>query len=178
MKPPRSGRVKIDERSVTGDHHRARQHGVRLVPSDGGLLPNLTVLRNILYTECVVERRPREHREKEVRHSTAIAYGLNDVLDRYPYEITVGRRRMAGLARALRADPSVVVLEDDLDAPTWAALLGAQKAGGRETHGLSGVAVVLVTSDLVRIQGLDAPALMFQGGDGGERVAGGEGVDG
>lgn len=172
LEPPQSGWVKIDDKPVTGDHHRARQHGIRLVPSDGGLLPNLTVLHNILYAECVVHRRPSEHPEKEVRHSTAIAYGLNDVLDRFPYEITIGRRRMAGLARALRANPSVVVLEDDLDAPTWVALLGAAQppadgdSPSTSAHTpvgqLSGVAAVLVTSDPARAQGLESPPAAFQ----------------
>lgn len=163
LKAPQSGRVKIDDRPVTGDHHRARRHGVRLVPSGGGLLPNLTVLRNILYAECIVERRPSQHPEKEVRYSTAIAYGLNDVLDRYPYEITAGSRRMAGLARAMRASPSVVVLEDESEAPTWGALLGGW-AGTISTPAglLSGVAAVLVTPDPTRAQGTSAAPVTFE----------------
>lgn len=173
LKPPRTGSAMVDGRPPFGDRQAKRACPARLVPSDGGLLPNLTILRNILYTECVVLRRPSEHPEKEVRHATAVTFGLNDVLDRYPFEVTVGRRRMAALARALRGGPSVVVLEDAPDAPTWGALLGADQfrrdaepelpMAESPVELLTGVAAVLVTCDPERAHGFGTPARLRDG---------------
>ena len=43
--------------------------------------------------------------------------------DRYPHEVTAGRRRLAGVARALGAQPAAIVLEDAAGLPTWGTLL-------------------------------------------------------
>src|SRR5262249_54034778 len=98
--------------------------GVRLVPAEGGLLPHLTVLGNLMHGARVSPGSrtvPRPTAEQRCRE-TANRCGLDDVLDRYPFEITPGRRRLAGLARALRSKPAAVVLEDAPGMPTWGAL--------------------------------------------------------
>ena len=120
---------------------------VRLVPAEGGLLPHLTVLGNIVHGHKVTHRVTRRAAEDECR-VTAARCGLEDVLDRYPHEITPGRRRLAGVARALRAHPAVIVLEDAAGLPTWGSLL-------RFDHNpeLWSAALLLITTDLTRITG-------------------------
>jgi ABC-type taurine transport system ATPase subunit len=79
---------------------------------------------------------------------TASRCGLEDVLDRYPHEITSGRRRLAGVARALRAHPAVIVLEDAAGLPTWDSLL-------RLDHNpeLWSAALLLISTDAARTDG-------------------------
>ncbi len=99
-----------------------RGGAVRLVPAEGGLLPHLTVLGNMVHASCATSRLPRRMAAEACR-TTASRCDLDDVLDRYPYEITPGRRRLAGLARALSAHPTVIVLEDAVELPNWGTLL-------------------------------------------------------
>jgi hypothetical protein len=174
---PHLGRV-----SINGPAGRQ----VRLAPSDGALLPHLTVLENIMSAR-------RERSEQEWR-AKAAQFGLDGLLDRYPHEIPVGRRRMAGLARALHARPDAVVLEDELGTPSWGALLATAWRGyevrprpvdraepdraGRDEPDrapdlLVAVAAVLIVPTVDRARGFDArpivPALL---GDGDSRRAG------
>ena len=120
---------------------------VRLVPAEGGLLPHLTVLGNIVHGHTVTHRVTRRAAADECR-VTATRCGLEDVLERYPHEITPGRRRLAGVARALRAHPAVIVLEDAAGLPTWGSLL-------RFDHNpeLWSAALLLVTTDPARTTG-------------------------
>ena len=120
---------------------------VRLVPAEGGLLPHLTVLGNVVHGHTVTHRVTRKAAEEESR-VTASRCGLEDVLDRYPHEITPGRRRLAGVARALRAHPSVIVLEDAGGLPTWGSLL-------RFDHNpeLWSAALLLITTNASRTAG-------------------------
>ncbi|ADB35416.1 hypothetical protein Kfla_6419 [Kribbella flavida DSM 17836] len=120
---------------------------VRLVPAEGGLLPHLTVLGNVVHGHTVTHRVTRQAAEEQCR-ITSTNCGLDDVLDRYPHEITPGRRRLTGLARALRAQPSVIVLEDAAGLPTWGSLL-------RPDHmtELWSIAVLLITTDPARAAG-------------------------
>ncbi|TCN40306.1 hypothetical protein EV644_106234 [Kribbella orskensis] len=121
--------------------------GVRLVPAEGGLLPHLTVLGNVVHGHTVTHRVTRRAAADECR-VTATRCGLEDVLERYPHEITPGRRRLAGVARALRAHPAVIVLEDAAGLPTWGSLL-------RFDHNpeLWSAALLLITTDPARTTG-------------------------
>jgi hypothetical protein len=141
---------------------------VRLVPSDGALLPHLTVLENILTARYSTQA------ELELR-TRAAGYGLDGHLDRYPNEIPPGRRRLAGLARALQARPDALVVEDGVDMPSWGALLaGAWRGyevrlgdrGQDEPHTpelLVGVATVLIVPTVDRATAFDARPLVLTG---------------
>jgi ABC-type taurine transport system ATPase subunit len=120
---------------------------VRLVPAEGGLLPHLTVLGNVVHGHTVTHHVTHRAAAEECR-VTATRCGLEDVLDRYPHEITPGRRRLAGVARALRAHPAVIVLEDAAGLPTWGSLL-------RFDHNpeLWSAALLLITTDPARTTG-------------------------
>jgi ABC-type sulfate/molybdate transport systems ATPase subunit len=119
---------------------------VRLVPAEGGLLPHLTVVGNIVHGHTVTHQVTRRAAADESRLA-AINCGLGDVLDRYPHEITPGRRRQTGVARALQAAPAVVVLEDAPGLPTWGSLLPYSYAA------LSRPVLLLITTDPARTTG-------------------------
>ncbi|MEV8374175.1 hypothetical protein AB0P21_15645 [Kribbella sp. NPDC056861] len=123
-----------------------RSGEVRLVPAEGGLLPHLTVLGNVVHGHTVTHRVTRRAAEDESR-VTATRCGLEDVLDRYPYEVTPGRRRLAGVARALRAHPAAIVLEDAAGLPTWGSLLRF------DNPELWFPALLLITTDPARTTG-------------------------
>ncbi|MEV6285320.1 hypothetical protein [Kribbella sp. NPDC051770] len=123
---------------------------VRLVPAEGGLLPHLTVLGNIVHGHVSTHRATAEAADKQCR-LTATNCDLGDVLERHPHEITPGRRRLAGLARAVRAEPSVIVLEDAPGLPTWGSLLRSDNITE-----LWSIALVLITSDAARTKDFDS----------------------
>lgn len=162
-----------DQVSVTGPAGGR----VRLVPSDGALLPHLTVLENILATPRRRRRFPADA-EQEVR-ARAAGYGLDGLLDRHPHEIRAGSRRMTGLARALRARPDAVVLEDDPDLPTWGALLAPAWRGYQVRPGtdqprtpdlLGGVATLLIVPSRDRAFGFDSRPIVSRNGTGDHRA--------
>lgn len=99
---------------------------VRLVPADGGLLPHLTVLQNLVRSYRLTHGWvPRAIATQTCRGSASML-GLGEVLDRYPCEITPGHRRRGGVARALCARATVIVLEDAAGLPTWANVLDVE----------------------------------------------------
>jgi ABC-type polar amino acid transport system ATPase subunit len=122
---------------------------VRLVPAEGGLLPHLTVLGNVMHGHRTTHPVTR-HAARDESLVKVIGCGLEDVQDRYPHEITPGRRRLAGVARALGAYPRVVILEDATGLPTWGSLLSL-----RPNPDLASVALLLITTSASRIAGFD-----------------------
>jgi ABC-type taurine transport system ATPase subunit len=120
---------------------------VRLVPAEGGLLPHLTVLGNVMHGHRTSQSITRQA-AREASVVKAFGCGLEDVLDRYPYEITAGRRRLAGVARALGSYPRVIVLEDANGLPTWGSLLSL-----RPNPDLASAALLLITTSASRTAG-------------------------
>ncbi|RZT20872.1 hypothetical protein EV649_4025 [Kribbella sp. VKM Ac-2569] len=120
---------------------------VRLVPAEGGLLPHLTVLGNVMHGHRTSQSITRQA-AREASVVKAVGCGLEDVLDRYPYEITAGRRRLAGVARALGSYPRAIVLEDANGLPTWGSLLSL-----RPNPDLASAALLLITTSATRTTG-------------------------
>lgn len=123
----------------------------RLVPAEGGLLPYRTVLGNLAHAHRG-SKLSRRSIESSVE-GPARDFGLGDVLERFPYELTPGRRRLAGLAKAMCCYqlPRVIVLEDAEGLPPWGGLLEQCHAPG-----LASVALLLVTDDANRAPGFGA----------------------
>jgi ABC-type taurine transport system ATPase subunit len=122
---------------------------VRLVPAEGGLLPHLTVLGNVMHGHRTAHQVTKQAARDESLVKV-IGCGLEDVQNRYPHEITPGRRRLAGVARALGAYPRVIVLEDATGLPSWGSLLSM-----RPNPDLASVALLLITTSATRVTGFD-----------------------
>ena len=113
--------------------------GVALVPPGGALLPDLTVLDNLalgLTARSAADRRARV----EV---AARLLQVDGALDWHPDRLSAPQQLRAGMARALAAEPGLVVVEDRTGAPPCGPVVAA--AADR-------VAVLVVTDDLSRVR--------------------------
>lgn len=128
-----------------------RRYGDRpvcLVPAEGGLLPHLTVEENLVRSYRATHRRAPRTMAAKAGKALVKQCGLDNIRDHYPHQIAPGRRRRAGVARALCAEAAVIVLEDSDGLPTWGSLLDPDR-----DPGLLRAAMLLVTHDRGRAAG-------------------------
>jgi osmoprotectant transport system ATP-binding protein len=151
MVEPTGGEVRVHGVGVRDSELIALRRGLGYVIQETGLFPHFSVERNV---GVVLEAsgRPREERLRR-SHELLTDVGLDPAsfAHRYPHQLSGGQRQRVGLARALAADPAVLLMDEPfgaLDPLTRAEmqdmLLGLLRnfsANARKT-------VLLVTHDL------------------------------
>jgi osmoprotectant transport system ATP-binding protein len=144
---PNRGEVRIDGRTTREwDPIELRRH-IGYVIQETGLFPHYTVEQNVSLIPRL-ERWPASRVEERVRE----LLGLVDLdpgtyLRRYPHELSGGQRQRVGVARALAADPSILLMDEPfgaLDPVTRTEIRSAFKALQHRLH----KTVVIVTHDI------------------------------
>ncbi len=109
---PTTGSVSVADRSTSDWDLLDLRRSIGYVIQESGLLPHWTVARNVgLALELT--GKPSARRVAEV---LALA-GLDPSLtDRYPWQLSGGQRQRVGLARALAADPGVLLMDEPFGA--------------------------------------------------------------
>jgi branched-chain amino acid transport system ATP-binding protein len=118
---PAGGQVVLDGRDITRmrPYQRARLGLARTVQSVE-LFEDLTVDENLLVAsehvtvgsalrDLVLPHRPPDRTGVDWAISVC---GLEDVVDRYPTEISLGKRKLVGVGRALARQPRLVLLDE------------------------------------------------------------------
>ena len=142
---PDAGRVLVDGVDAAGLDPIALRRRIGYVPQDGGLLPHWPVQRNV---ELVPWLRGMQN-STELADRALTIVGLDPALfgSRLPGDLSGGQRQRVAVARALAANPDVILLDEpfgSLDAITRADLQGAFHEIRRELK----ITAVLVTHDL------------------------------
>ena len=143
---PSAGEVFVEgRRTADWDPIRLRRR-IGYVIQEVGLFPHFTVARNISLLPSLegweaerVEARTRELLDK---------VGLPaDVLSRYPQQLSGGQRQRVGVARALAADPPILLMDEPFGAldPITRAEIQREFLAIQETLGKS---ILFVTHDL------------------------------
>jgi osmoprotectant transport system ATP-binding protein len=142
-----SGAVYVNGRSVAESDLIQLRRGIGYVIQDGGLFPHYSVTQNVGLV-------PRLDGWEEARISARVEemmslVGLapNEFAQRKPHELSGGQRQRVGVARALAADPPILLMDEPFGAldPVKRAELQREFAGLTRRLGKT---IVFVTHDL------------------------------
>lgn len=115
---PTAGRVYVGETEVTAlkrrDLLRFRQETFGMVFQHFALLPHRTVLQNVAFP-LELKGVPRKEREERARVWLE-RVGLAGYEQNYPVQLSGGQKQRVGLARALCADPPVLLMDEAFSA--------------------------------------------------------------
>jgi osmoprotectant transport system ATP-binding protein len=143
---PTSGEVRVNGRRTSDWDPIQLRRSIGYVIQDGGLFPHFTVERNIALVPRI-ENWPQERVSARVRELLATV-GLNaGLLSRYPSQLSGGQRQRVGVARALAADPPILILDEPFGALDPITRSEMQKEF-RSLQRRMRKAVVFVTHDL------------------------------
>jgi osmoprotectant transport system ATP-binding protein len=114
---PTSGLVLVEGRStMEWDGIRLRRR-IGYVIQEVGLFPHFTVERNVALVPTL-EGWPEGKKRERVHEMLLLLVGLDPehFAARYPRELSGGQRQRVGVARALAADPSILLLDEPFGA--------------------------------------------------------------
>jgi osmoprotectant transport system ATP-binding protein len=113
---PTGGEVLVNGASVRAADLISLRRGIGYVIQETGLFPHFTIERNVgLVLEA--EGRPRAERLHR-SHALLEAAGLDPATfaRRYPHQLSGGQRQRVGLARALAAEPNILLMDEPFGA--------------------------------------------------------------
>jgi len=144
---PTEGEVFVEGKpTVAWDRIKLRRH-IGYVIQEAGLFPHFTVQRNVALVPSL-EKWPDDKISERV--ATLLAMVGLDVASfghRYPRELSGGQRQRVGVARALAADPPLLLMDEPFGALDPLTRAGLQTEFG-ELAGRLNKTVVLVTHDV------------------------------
>lgn len=115
MVEPSAGRVLIDGADIREREAVQLRRSIGYVMQQGGLLPHRSVLDNI----ATVPRLTGVSRAKAKRRASELLdlVGLDAALGpRYPAQLSGGQQQRVGVARALAADPNILLMDEPFGA--------------------------------------------------------------
>ncbi|MBC6419853.1 MAG: ATP-binding cassette domain-containing protein [Prochloron sp. SP5CPC1] len=113
---PSSGRILVQGKDIRKDKPERLRQGIGYVIQNGGLFPHYTVAENIAVVPRLLKW--KEKRISGSTHKLLEMVGLppSEFSQRYPQELSGGQQQRVGLARALAADPPIVLLDEPFGA--------------------------------------------------------------
>lgn len=115
MTDPTDGRVLIDDEDVQDRDPVALRRSIGYVLQNGGLLPHRTIVDNIA-TVPILDGVPKAQARLEAL-TLLERVGMDPSLGkRYPAELSGGQQQRVGVARALAADPNILLMDEPFGA--------------------------------------------------------------
>ncbi|WP_049579484.1 ABC transporter ATP-binding protein [Streptomyces sp. SBT349] len=116
LEEPTQGRILLDGRDVASYDPVKLRRRIGYVIQQVGLFPHKTVLDNTATVLHLLGRRRGESRKRAAELLDLV--GLDPAVygDRYPDQLSGGQRQRVGVARALAADPPVLLMDEPFGA--------------------------------------------------------------
>ena len=115
MIDPTSGSVWIDDDNVADLEPVALRRRIGYVMQSAGLLPHRTIADNVA-TVPLLDGTDRKEARAKASELLELVGLPHSVADRYPSQLSGGQRQRVGVARALAADPNILLMDEPFGA--------------------------------------------------------------
>lgn len=160
---PDGGNVFVEGKNIAETDIIALRRRIGYVIQNRGLFPHMTVEKNITYVPVISgKKNKRENRELAVRLLKLV--GLEeDKLHRYPSELSGGQQQRVGIARALAANPRILLMDEPFGALDEITRQTMQDEVLRLQKELK-LTVIFITHDIREAMKLGDRVMVMEGG--------------
>ncbi|HET9711750.1 MAG TPA: ATP-binding cassette domain-containing protein [Pyrinomonadaceae bacterium] len=144
---PSSGEVLVEGKPTTTWDPIALRRRIGYVIQEGGLFPHFTIARNVGLLPALLGWDQERSNERVRELLNLVGLDPDRFAERYPHELSGGQRQRAGVARALGADPPLLLLDEPFGALDPLTRASLQREFADLTTRL-GKTAILVTHDV------------------------------
>ncbi len=161
---PTSGRIYLEGRDVTSENPVQLRRRIGYVIQQIGLFPHQKISTNVATVPSLIGTPKARARARALELLDLVGLDPATYADRYPRQLSGGQQQRVGVARALAADPPVLLMDEPFAAVDPIVRARLQDEFLR-LQGELGKTVVLVTHDIDEAVKMgDKVAVMAQGG--------------
>jgi osmoprotectant transport system ATP-binding protein len=144
---PTTGAIEIDGEDVTRKDPVKLRRGIGYVIQQVGLFPHQKIINNVMTVPLLYGESRSTARQRARELLELVGLDPATYADRYPHQLSGGQRQRVGVARALAADPPVLLMDEPFGAVDPVVRVRLQDEFLRLQRDL-GKTVVLVTHDI------------------------------
>ena len=159
---PDKGEIRIDGKNIADENLIALRRNIGYVIQGNILFPHLSVAENIAYV-LVLKNYPKSDISRIVAEKLKLVNLAPELAERFPHELSGGQQQRVGIARALAANPNIILMDEPfgaLDSITRKQLQRELKA----LHQQTGATIVFVTHDIAEALTLGTKVLVLDKG--------------
>lgn len=113
---PTSGQIFLDGREVTHADPVVLRRGIGYVIQNVGLFPHQRVLPNVMTVPLLLGETKSAARARALDLLEQVGLDPSVFADRFPHQLSGGQQQRVGVARALAADPPVLLMDEPFGA--------------------------------------------------------------
>jgi osmoprotectant transport system ATP-binding protein len=158
-----SGKIIIDGKNIAAQSAVELRRNIGYVIQQIGLFPHYTVEENISLIPALLKWPAAKIRERTRQLLETVGLAPGEFVTKYPHELSGGQQQRVGLARALAANPSIILMDEPFGALD-PIIRHAIRQEFLQLAELKGKTTILVTHDVTEaIQLADRICLMDKG---------------
>lgn len=161
---PTEGDILVDGENIKEKNLTVLRRNIGYAIQGSVLFPHMTVGQNISYVPNLLNKKDKEKTKSAVSKWIKIV-GLDEkIIDRYPSELSGGQQQRVGIARALAASPSILLMDEPfgaVDEITREQLQNELK----QIHEETGITILFVTHDISEALKLGTKVLVMDNGE-------------
>ncbi len=113
---PTAGRILLDGEDISGRDATELRRGIGYVIQQVGLFPHETIAENVAVVPRLLGWPAAKRRERADELLGLVGLAPGQYMNRYPSELSGGERQRVGVARALAADPPLMLMDEPFGA--------------------------------------------------------------
>lgn len=160
---PTEGEVIVQGRPLAECNLVALRKKIGYAVQGARLFPHMTVADNICYVPCLMQKMTKEEKHILAHKMLSMVQLSEELAMRFPGQLSGGQKQRVGIARAMAADPDILLMDEPFGAVDEITRKGLQD----ELLSLqrrTGVTIVFITHDIAEAFKLGSRILIMKDG--------------
>lgn len=160
---PTLGTIYVNGKDISKENQTLLRRNIGYVIQGIGLFPHMSVKKNIAYVPSLLNGHDKQRTARAVERLIKVVGLDEEMLERYPAELSGGQRQRVGIARALAANPEILLMDEPFGAVDEITRKMLQNEIAR-IHKELGVTIVFITHDIKEAMKLGDRVLVMDKG--------------